>query len=199
MGNCCSPALSKEALAFDVDKDGVISKKELQAYIDKNAQLWAMLSVNCNIPEERCREIAVTVAYQMAKAKAIRKSIKSMTTSEREREPTVAEFQNLLNLLQQPKGNLEFFHRTVFTAFDANQNGYLEPDELDAFLNVYYEAGSIFAGDVRLPSKDQLKRNVLQEFDKDGDGQIDFAELQLLLAAGGNAVAARPEQVLQGQ
>lgn len=197
--NCCSASAAskeavQEALEWDKDKDGKVSKEELEGYIEANAQLWSMLAVNCNLPEDKCRDIAVRVAYQMAKwDKSIQDPVSQMSQSEIDREPTVREFSKLLDFVRSPKGNLEFFHRTVFAAFDRNQNGVLEPDELDDFLSIYYEAGSIFAGDFRLPSKSVLKQNVMQQFDQDGDGKIDFEELQTLLSAGGNALAAGQE------
>mmetsp|Transcript_12767 Transcript_12767/g.28041 ORF Transcript_12767/g.28041 Transcript_12767/m.28041 type:complete len:214 (-) Transcript_12767:80-721(-) len=205
MGNCgarpsSSSAVvvkaSKEALAVDTDQDGRVSKEELAKYIDKHAELWAMLSVNCGIDESECRKIATHVAFRMAKVKHLRSSMTTLPQQVLDREPTVQEFQTLLDWLNEPRGNLEFFHRTVFSAFDKNGNGYLEPDELDAFLDVYYQAGSIFAGDVRLPEKATLKQNLLDNFDTDGDGQISFRELQSILQAGGSALVTedRPPQ-----
>ena len=44
-----------------------------------------------------------------------------------------------------------FGNRDDFAAFDADDNGYLDYDELDQFLDVFYAADSIFAGDARLP------------------------------------------------
>ncbi len=45
-----------------------ISGPELQEYIEKHANLWAMLAVNLNLNEERCREIALDVACALVKA-----------------------------------------------------------------------------------------------------------------------------------
>lgn len=190
MGNCCSPVVSKEVRDLDVNNDGKISKDEMMKFIERNAKLWAMLSVNCNIPEEKCRTIARDVAYQMAKNRNV--SMRDMSANDKKREPTVAEFEHFVaNIINQPKGQQEFFHRTVFAAFDANNNGYLETNEFDKFLDVFYEAGSIFAGDARLPDKATLKATAMKELDKNGDGKLEFSELRPLLAGDRSALIAR--------
>ena len=77
---------------------------------------------------------------------------------------------------------MEFFHRTVFQVFDQDGNGYLDLEEIDGFLNVFYEAGSVFAGDARLPpSKDDLKHKVVTELDANHDGKFEFEEIRPLL------------------
>ena len=91
------------------------------------------------------------------------------------------------DFLEKPNGQQEFFHRTVFATFDTDKSGYLENKELDQFLNVFYQAGSIFAGDVRLPSKVKLKKAVMKQLDTNGDGKLDFAELRTLISGGARA------------
>jgi Ca2+-binding EF-hand superfamily protein len=177
-----------QALAVDLNQDGKISRDELAKFIERNSHLWAMLSVNLNIPEQRCRDIATDVAYQMAKKKtSIMSSLRDMSESTKAREPTVQEFQSFLTMVHpdNPKGQQEFFHRTVFATYDVDGNGYIDNHELDKFLNVFYEAGSIFAGDVRLPDKETLKRNVLHDLDVNGDGKLEFQELRILISGGG--------------
>lgn len=86
-----------------------------------------------------------------------------------------------------PKGQQEFFHRTVFAVFDADGNGYLDPNELDKLLDTFYEAGSIFKGDARLPKdKDTLKRIVTERLDVDKDGKLSFEEIRMLISGSAN-------------
>lgn len=176
----------REAARFDANNDGTISFKELQRYIQGNAKLWAMLAVNLNLPEADCREIATRVAFQLAKNlnKRERNGTLPSSSCEEEREPTVYEIADLLDFLQTPTGAQEFFHRTVFAAFDADNNGYLDYDELDQFLDVFYAADSIFAGDARLPPKFILKVQVLVEFDANQDGRLSFEEMRTLISGG---------------
>jgi Ca2+-binding EF-hand superfamily protein len=182
-----APVPSAAALAVDADQDGMISKAELGQFIEKNAQLWAMLSVNLNLPEPKCREIATEVAYQMAK-KPLNMSLKDMSAEDKNREPTLDEFQRFLDFVKDPKGQLEYFHRCVFTTYDLDNSGYLDNQELDKFLDVFYEAGSIFAGDARLPDKATLKKNILEQFDEDGDGKLEFQELRTLISGGASTL-----------
>jgi Ca2+-binding EF-hand superfamily protein len=184
-----------QAQAVDLNQDGRISREELAKFIETNSHLWAMLSVNLNIPEQQCRDIATDVAYQMAKKTSDMSSLKDMSESTKAREPTVQEFQSFLGLVQNnPKGQQEFFHRTVFATYDVDGNGYIDNHELDNFLDVFYEAGSIFAGDARLPDKATLKRNVLQDLDVNGDGKLEFQELRTLISGGGAGRATLTRQ-----
>ena len=196
---------SSKAVANDVDtnNDGKIQRLELLKYIEKNANLWAMLGVNLNLAESKCQEIATNVAYQMAKLQLsiddikdndngknkgskleTYKSLRDLPDSEKLREPTVAEFQSFINFVNHPKGEQEFFQRTVFATYDKDQNGYLDRNELDSFLNIFYEANSIFAGDVRLPTKEKLKEQVLETLDKNNDGKLEFQEIRQLISGG---------------
>jgi Ca2+-binding EF-hand superfamily protein len=183
----CRNSVPSEAALIDEDNDGLISKEEVSKFIEKNAKLWAMLSVNLNLPEKKCREIATQVAYQLAKKRKC-KSLKDMDFSEKERKPTVKEFQAFLDHLKDPKGEQEFFHRTVFAVYDQDQNGYLDPNELSKFLDVFYEADSIFAGDARLPAKAELKATALKNLDKNGDGKLDFQEMRSLISGGAGSL-----------
>ena len=81
-----------------------------------------------------------------------------------------------------PQGQLLFFHKTVFTAFDKDANGTLDQSELDAFLDTFYKSGSIFAGDARLPPKEELKKRVNDTLDNDGDGVFTFEEIHSLIS-----------------
>ena len=147
-----------------------------------------MLSVNLNLSEEHCRQVATDVAYQLAKTIKSKSKSESNNYAEREREPSLSEVQSFLNLVKDPKGEQEFFHRTVFQVFDSDGNGYLDSNELDSFLDTFYEVGSIFAGDVRLPPKETLKKRVYDECDKNGDGKLEFEEIRFIISGGAQSL-----------
>ena len=183
----CHHSAPTDAERMDENNDGKISRQELFKYIEANANLWAMLAVNLNLPEQQCREIATEVAYNLAKQikqrdKTNKQHDQNLALSDRE--PTVAEIQAFIDFIKDPKGEQEFFHRTVCQAFDLDGNGYLDPDELDKFLDIFYEADSIFKGDARLPPKQELKKRIMTEFDTNGDGKLDFHELQPVISGG---------------
>ena len=118
----------KDAESFDTNDDGELSASEIHHYTDEHLELWLALSEQCGINEDACRKIAVQVAMAMA--------TKDDTTP---RNPTTKEFGAFLHKLgTQQKTRDEFFHRTVFVAFDTNQNGTLERKELFGFLDVLY-------------------------------------------------------------
>ena len=73
------------------------------------------------------------------------------------------------------------FHRTVFNAFDADKNGYLDDSELGTFLDVFYQAGSIFKGDARLPSKDVLFEQLKASSEQNG-GHLNFDAMHSMIA-----------------
>ena len=83
----------------------------------------------------------------------------------------------------EPKGNLEFFQRTVFAAFDTDNNGVIDDTELDVFVNIFYAADSIFAGDARLPDdKNELKSSIQKNFDQNHDGNLTFEEIRPIIS-----------------
>lgn len=178
------PVISQEALVVDRNRDGLISKDELARYVQKNEKMYAMLSVVLSLPQKKCSQIATEVAYQMCKKVSQNRSLRDLSESEKERSPTIEEFQNLLDFLDDPNGQQEFFQRTVFATYDKDNSGYIEPNELDDFLDVFYQAGSIFAGDARLPKKSKLKKEVMLQFDKNNDGKLEFSELRVLISGG---------------
>ena len=184
-----------DAKLIDADQNGTISKRELAFYIARHDNLWSMLSIHLNLPEQKCREIATDVAYEFAKRKKkkgewVNESYVASPPSDRQREPTVQEIQSFLDFVKEPKGEMEFFHRTVFRAFDQDENGYLDAQELDKFLDIFYQADSVFAGGVQLPSKRKLKAHVMSEFDVNGDGKLDFQEIRPFLSGEAQILAA---------
>lgn len=142
-----------------------------------------MLGVNLNMSEEKCRQIATDVAFSLAVGKTIRQT-KRKRYIKKNRRLTKQEFHEFrANYIVDPKGSQEFFHRTVFATFDKNGNGTLEDKEVDRFLDIFYEADSIFHGDKRLPNdKAQLKRLIHEKLDTNNDGVFSFDELRGLIS-----------------
>jgi Ca2+-binding EF-hand superfamily protein len=87
-----------------------------------------------------------------------------------------------MKYILDPKGSLEFFHRTVYKAFDDDNNGVLDRNELDSFLDTFYQVDSIFAGDNRLPSKEELLQKLYTYIDNSSKEGLTFEEIQSLIA-----------------
>jgi len=186
---CClgTPQISLEAQNADLNDDGLIQKTEMASFIARNEKLYMMLSVNLQLSVDRCQTIATNVAYQMSKRSDPNGSLRDLSEATRLRDPALEEFDRFLKFLEEPKGQQEFFQRTVFSSFDVDDNGYIEEKEIDDFLDVFYHAGSIFAGDTRLPCKARLKEEVMRQLDTNGDGRLDFSELRTLISGGARA------------
>ena len=197
MGNLCSSSpktlqhqKSKKDFQSMATNDAqrvsnMVGKDQFVTYIAKRAELWAMLSVNLGLPEQKCIEVAVDVAFNMVSHKYVNDpSVKVRRQSIIAKHDTMSEdqFHKFTDIVSKPKGQLEFFHRTVFQAFDKDNNGVLDAGELDAFLETFYSADSIFKGDARLPSKEVLRSIVNERFDKDGDGELSFDEIHMIIS-----------------
>ena len=128
-----------------------------------------MLSVNLSMKEERCREVAVDTAFEI-----------THETRTHGGTMNAAQFLKFCAIVDDPRGQLEFFHRCVFNAFDDDHNGYLDDAELSTFLDTFYQAGSIFKGDARLPPKEdlfaQLKESTLH------GGKLNFEAMHTMIA-----------------
>lgn len=161
-----------------------ITKDELKGYVEKNSQLWSMLTVNLGLGDDQCKDIATEVAFGRAldAPKDPKKSGKneSLLDADRLNQDQFHHFRK--NFVVDPKGSLEFFHRCVFTAYDENKNGVLERDEVDDFLDIFYKQDSIFKDDHRLPSKKKLKKIVYDKLDENNDGVLDFEEIRILIS-----------------
>ena len=70
MGNTATKqetAKAKRAFrSMDSDGSKTVDREELQVWVTSHAELWAMLGVNLGIGEEKCKEIATRVAFELA-------------------------------------------------------------------------------------------------------------------------------------
>jgi len=150
-------------------------REKISCYVASNAELWAMLSVNFDMDEGECREIATRVAMELA-------------TGLRGDEAMAAEIDKhqfhkfRKHYILDPKGSQEFFHRSVFATFDTDMNHYLDEDELDKFLDTFYKSGSIFKGDVRLHDKAELKRLIMEKHDKTKSRRLSFDSVRGIIS-----------------
>jgi hypothetical protein len=181
-----SKAMKAEKEINDVRTSGavILSRVEIKEFVNSNPSLWAMLQVNLGISEDRCKEVACRLVVDLA----------SGTRGEEatEAEVTKKQFKTFHKLyIEDPKGSVEFWQRSVFAFFDSDGNGMLDKEETDTFLDTFYVNGSIFQGDARLPEKEVLKKRILEELDENGDGVFDFDEIRSLI----NGSAARSEAI----
>jgi hypothetical protein len=167
---------AKEALQ---NSGSTISHDELKGFVNTHPQIWAMLSVNCQIEEEQCKEVAFRVALELVSGKSGHDALDTVITKNK-----FKRFQK--RYIKDGKGHQEFFHRTVFMAFDEDWNGVLDRDETDKFLDTFYISGSIFQGDARLPEKEELKVQILEQLDENGDGMFSFDEIRSLISGLGD-------------
>ena len=153
----------------------LVSYQEIRHFVEKTPSSWAMLQVNLGIPEDECKNVAYHVCLELSSGLPSQEAAnKKITKRQFER------FKK--NYIDDPKGSQEFFHRTVFGAFDNNQNGVLDKEETDKFLDTFYVTGSIFQGDHRLPEKEVLKELIWKQLDENGDGEFTFDEIRSLIS-----------------
>jgi Ca2+-binding EF-hand superfamily protein len=181
MGACCSAQTPEQLEStqifgkIDLNSSKTACGKEIAEWVDTQAGLWAMLSVNLNISEGRCKFIATRVVMELATGLSGDEAM--------EKELTPEQFHDFrTKYMKDPKGSQEFFHRTVFAAFDADGNNSLDSEELDKLLDIFYEAGSIFKGDARLPEREDLKKLLYEKLDANKDGKFSFEEIRSLIS-----------------
>ena len=106
-----------------------------------------------------------------------------------ERGPTVREMADFhYRLANDQQYSLEYFHQTVFCALDQDHSGFLEVDEIQKLVCLFYDAKSLLKADWPLPPQDELQRVVLNQFDLDGDNRLTFEELVPLIEGGASVL-----------
>jgi len=186
MGCCASVDAVEEDSRKEFEslsKNKTITKDELRGWVGKKVELWSMINVNLGLSDDQCKDIATDVAFGLASdASTAKKSGKDEALLDADT-LTRDQFHDFRkNFVVDPKGNLEFFHRCVFAAYDEDKNGVLDRDEVDVFLDIFYKQDSIFKGDHRLPSKEELKKIVYEKLDENKDGVLDFDEIRILIS-----------------
>jgi hypothetical protein len=162
----------------DLDSHGfvLVSHEEIQDFVRTHPTMYAMLGVNTGIPDDQCQNVAVRVAIELTSQK---QGLAAQTAI-----LTKRQFDSFVkNYVDNCKGAHEFFHRSVFSAFDDNGNGTLDRDEIDTFLNTFYKSGSIFQGDARLPEQEILKEMIYAQLEaKGGSGEFSFDEIRCIIS-----------------
>jgi Ca2+-binding EF-hand superfamily protein len=170
----------KEFKKLDINNDKSLSKDELSKYIGTHAELWTVLGVQLNLPVKKCMELATDVAFALATGEGITKPVGN--EFRKHRDITEEEFKVFhKNYVLEAKGSHELFLRTIFAAFDLNGDGVLDRPEFYKFLDVFYEAGSVFKGKMKLPEKKELMNIVGARLDTNKDGLLTFEEIRSLL------------------
>jgi len=167
--NQSSEAAAAEFKKYDSDNSGELSCDQLQALIEQHEELWSMLQVNTDLDASFCKAVVQEVMTHKADHNGNGKLSQK-------------EFADIYSaVIANPKGQLEFFHEVLFAAYDSSGDGKMTVQDLDHFLELFYEKGSIFAGDKRLPPKDELQQRALDELDRNHDGKLTLSELKPLL------------------
>lgn len=191
MGQCkCSvPSVEEEVSAqhfraLDTNKNNMACHAEMAKYVASRPEMWAMLGVNLDLPEDVCQATATRVVMELASG------LKGNLAAGKE--ITEAQFHAFrCRYMLDGKGAQEFFHRCVFASFDANSDQSLDAEELETFLDTFYKSGSIFEGDARLPPKQELLQRILDNsvgYKK--EGKLTFEEIRDLIR--GNTSSAKP-------
>jgi len=158
----------------------LVSKEELQEYIDGKPQLWLILEANIQLGEEQCKTICIRVITELisglfgneARGALIRK--RDFQRFERE-------------YVDDPKGSQGFIHRCLFASFDMDHNGILNAKETVDFVDAFYKSGSVYQGNSRLPEKRDLMIMIRRKYGGVMEGQLTFQEIQEIIRQ--NAVA----------
>lgn len=175
MGTCCSVPSVEEAESaqqfrkVDTNRDSLVDRQEMAAFVKSHAEMWAMLSVNLGLSEDICQETATRVAMELASGKEGNAAQQS-PLSESQFHTFRAKY------MVDGKGAQEFFHRCVFASFVKDGKQYLDAnEELDVFLDTFYKSGSIFEGDTRLPPQEELKERITRN---SSSGRLKFDEIR---------------------
>ena len=148
-------------------------------WMERHAEMWAMLAVNINVDEATCRDIAARTALTLVNP--VQEGVATNTDDLGMSYSQFKEFR--ATYVECPHGSLEFFQKTVFSAFDKDNNGLLDAAELDAFCDIFYAVDSIFISDARLPKeKSEFKSLLKDRFDDNKDGMLSFEEIKVVIS-----------------
>merc|ERR1711934_410751 len=180
---CCGSADEKESeknfKAMDADGNSTVSKQEFTTFVGKNDLLLqpiTTVTLNLGYTEEDATEACVRAAMKLA-------------CGDRS-EMTQEEFHKFRTMYcdkdtaEGAKRNQGLIHHCIFAAYDKDNNGYLDVDELDKYLDVYFDGTFVKEGDPRLKNLDKegLKKHVMENMDKDKDKKLTFDEIHVLIS-----------------
>jgi Ca2+-binding EF-hand superfamily protein len=169
----------EEFEAIDADKSHKLAKKEMHTFIEHHVQLFETLALNLDLDRELCKDIATDVAFNIAGGGGSRELSYN----------DFKKFKKQYAGITSP-GNQEFVFRTVFRVYDKDGNGYLDSDELDSFIDLFFKADSfVRKDDPRLKGmrSEDLKKLIIEKCDSNKDGKFSFEEMRGVIA-GGNGV-----------
>ena len=183
MGPCLSTRQEEFQLYQRKEGETTLHHAELMEFMERHTELWAMLAVNINVDADTCKDIAVRTALSL-----VTPTVGDVPTDLDNVGMTASQFKHFhTTYVEDPRGSLDFFQKTVFAAFDKDNNGLLDPAELDIFCGIFYAPDSIFAGDARLPvDKEEFKELLGARFDENKDGMLSFSEIQEVISGKAN-------------
>ncbi|CAB9519667.1 expressed unknown protein [Seminavis robusta] len=163
---------------LDKDRNDGASSEEIAQFVASNDKLWMLLSVNLDQPPEVAAKIATRVAMELATGLTGEEAMAAVLSKD--------QFHTFRKkYILDPAGSQEFFFRAVFASFDTDNNNVLDTKELDQFLDIFYKSGSAFQGamgTIKLPPKDKLHDIFLKEFDDNGDQELSFDEVRMIIS-----------------
>ncbi|CAJ1920570.1 unnamed protein product [Cylindrotheca closterium] len=175
--------LTAEKELEDVRATGsvLVSKEELQDYIDGKPQLWLILEANIQKGEDQCKMICIRVITELISG-AFGKEARDALIRKRDFLVFESKF------VDNPKGSQEFIHRCIFASFDADHNGILNGKETADFVDAFYKSGSVVQGSSRLPEQKDLMIMIRKHYNEDGDGEFTFKQIQDIIKESGENV-----------
>lgn len=175
--------LTAEKELEDVRTTGavLVSKEELQEYMDGKPQLWLILDANISKGEEQCKMICIRVATELISG-AFGKAARDALIRKRD----FQRFQK--QYVEDPKGSQEFIHRCMFASIDTDHDGKLNGKETADFVDAVYKAGSVVLGNSKLPEQNDLMIMIRKHYNDDGDGEFTFNQILDIIKRNGENV-----------
>ncbi|XP_070575115.1 calbindin-32-like isoform X3 [Ptychodera flava] len=154
---------------YDTDRSGYIESNELKAFL---ADLLA--KANASVPDDKLDEYTTAILEHFDTNKDGKLEIKEMARLLPVKENFLMRFEGKAVLTKKE------FNR-VFDHYDKDKNGKIEGAELSGFLKDLMEHED---EEVTESGLEELKDQLLKLCDFDGDGQLDKAELKMVLCPG---------------
>ncbi|KAL3944170.1 MAG: hypothetical protein SGBAC_001727 [Bacillariaceae sp.] len=159
----------------------LVSKEELQEYVDGKPQLWLILEANIQRGEEQCKMICIRVITELISGSFGKEARDALI-----RKRDFLRFER--EYVEDPKGSQEFIHRCIFASFDTDHNGILNGKETADFIDAFYKSGSVVQGSSRLPEQNDLMIMIRKKYNEEGDGEFTFNQIQEIIKESGESV-----------